>query len=175
MTDTIRLLSDPTKTSLFLVPVLGFRLHKMKESGFINGYSFIKDPDIKNMLDCLYLLFKPVNQARLGELIEDNVEKIINELDYAGGYTVLVCPFPVKYINDKNLFWEGKYSKLSSNFRSNFNNIDHKHALAIMNKNKKLKEGLEERIGMLLPHDSEISSSPIESNETLDISLFLNE
>lgn len=165
--------TDKTRTSYFLVPVLGFKSKHLREAGFINGYCFIKDPDKKSMKDCIYLLFKPSDQTKLGELIEEYKDNIIDEIDYDKGYTALVCPFPAKYINDKNLFWKGKFSKMSKSYRENLNMIDNKFALSAIKKSKALKEQVEEAIGEELPYDSEVISSPLEEIETLNIQIFL--
>lgn len=169
----IKSATDPTKTTTFLVPVLGFQMKELKDCGFINGYSFIKEE--RGLKDCIYMLFKPITQFKLGELIDKHKEKIISEIDYDKGYTVIVCPFPVKYINDKNLFWQGKYSYLSSGYKSNLNIIDNKLALSVIKRDKDLKMVVEERIGMTLPEDSEIASKPDILQETLNIEIFLKD
>jgi len=165
---------SPNKTTLFLVPTLGFLIKELKSLGFINGYSYMEDRSHK---DCIYLLFDVKDQVRLGEFVEKNREKIIDEIDYENNYTVLVCPFPVKFIPDKDKFWKGSYSKFSKNYREllNENERDYKFQISVIQRSDIIREGVEKRIGSLLPYNSEVASVPEESWETLDIQLFINE
>lgn len=153
-----------TGTSLFLVPVLGFTKKELRAHSFINGYSSFED---RSYTDCIFLVFKPKDQSAFGLFLDKYKELSIEVADYEFGYSVVVCPFPVKYINDKNLFWKGAFSKFSKDFRSNFNKIDNKAALGVMNKAKDLKAQIEAAIGQELDEDSEIRSIPTEEQETL--------
>lgn len=158
-----------TKSALFLMPALGFEEKKLRKIGFVNAFSISKD---RKDEDCIFLLFLTEEQQDLGQFITENQSKIIEEIDYEGGYTVLVCPFPVRYIRDKQLFWEGKYSKFSNEFRNFFRGPDTKLQLSIINKSPDLRELLETQLDVVLPKDSEVGGIPNREQETLDISKY---
>lgn len=170
--DIIKSKTTPTKTTLFLVPVLGFSLKELRSAGFINGYCFMEGKPHK---DCIYMLFLATNQVKLGELIERYKDSIIDEIDFEKDYTVLVCPFPVKFIRDKEKFWQGSFSKFSQGVKELYKGPEYKLQVAVINKNNDMREAIEERLGTRLPPDSEVSSIPDTKLETLDIQLFINE
>lgn len=157
---------DPTKTTLFLVPALGFPNKGLKDNGFINGYSFMKGKVHK---DCIFLLFQVPDQSRFGIFLEDNKERFVDEMDFEGDHTVLTCPFPTKFITDQRLFWKGSYSKFSRGYKELFDKKDNSVALSIIRRDRELIELLEEELQVILPEGSEVSAIPKEDYETLDM------
>lgn len=158
-----------TKTALFLLPAMGFNEKKLKNLGFINAFSY---DSIRKHADCLYLLFLTEEQSDLGLFIEENKDKIADEIDYEKGYTVLVCPFPVKYIRDKEMFWAGKYSKFSKDFKALFKK--NTPEMDVIIRDRGLRNQIEEILGQQLPEDSELASIPDKDKETLNIEHYVN-
>lgn len=111
-----------TATSLFLVQLIGIPQApiRLAEAGFVNAY--IKD-EIHNVEydRGLYLLFKPKYSLSLNDFLDeerDRKARIIEEYDYAGGYTMVVYQYDAKWEEDVKLITQGKFSKTSRGFQN---------------------------------------------------------
>lgn len=155
-----------TKTTLFLLPALKLEYKVLKTLGFINAFSFVKGKSYK---DCISVLFNPDEQTELGEFIDENKDRIIDEIDFGKGYTLVVFTYPVKYIRDKELFWKGKYSQFSSEYKSLFKAATTKFQMQVIKRDEALREFVEKTVGQELPEDSEVISIPEEIYETIDL------
>ena len=109
-------------TSIFIIPTLRFPKDVLKNNGFINGYigDDGKDGQYKN---AVYILFKPDDLDKFREFLDDEYERtknIIEDYDYEGGFVVVVYQLNEKFNKDYELVKQGKYSKTSKIFQSEF-------------------------------------------------------
>jgi hypothetical protein len=177
---------EKTITSIFMVPTLKIPKENLKENGFINGY--IKDGERDIQYDnSVYVLFKPENLDKFREFLDKEYERtkaVIEDYDYEDGYVVVVYQLNDKYKKDFNLIKEGKYSKTSKSFQSEFPRLvkivregDIKEAMSlqarVFMRTDDLIEYWEERLGMnlkiTLGEDYELWDIFDETKETLEI------
>lgn len=169
-----------------MVPTLKIPKENLKENGFINGY--IKDGERDIQYDnSVYVLFKPENLDKFREFLDKEYERtkaVIEDYDYEDGYVVVVYQLNDKYKKDFNLIKEGKYSKTSKSFQSEFPRLvkivregDIKEAMSlqarVFMRTDDLIEYWEERLGMnlkiTLGEDYELWDIFDETKETLEI------
>lgn len=118
------------KTTTFLTKFLfQENLDILKKVGFIDSYT--SDPSIMEILTLgkdqrfLFILFK--NK----KLTLEDLKKVVNDLsklpiqtvfayELINDYAMVVIDFPEKYIKDYDNLVEGKYSKLSFDFKDTF-------------------------------------------------------
>lgn len=118
------------KTSIFLTKfIFANNFDALKKSGFVNSYT--KDPEIMNIITLaenqrlLFLLFK---NKKMGA---NNLKKIVSELatipvqivfsyELVNDYSMIVIDFPERYTIDYDSIVQGKYSKLSLEFKQGF-------------------------------------------------------
>jgi hypothetical protein len=177
---------EKTITSIFMVPTLKIPKENLKENGFINGY--IKDGERDIQYDnSVYVLFKPENLDKFREFLDKEYERtkaVIEDYDYEDGYVVVVYQLNDKYKKDFKLIKEGKYSKTSKSFQSEFPRLvkivregDIKEAMSlqarVFMRTDDLIEYWEERLGMnlkiTLGEDYELWDIFDETKETLEI------
>lgn len=167
------MIAKRTKTTMFLVPALGFTPAKLKTLGFVDAYLMDINRE-KTYKDALYLLFKPSERHSFELFIEENKDKILDDYDYDEGYIVVVFQFPIRFIANYDTFLQGKYSKFTSDYKELFRRpsgntaTDEDSAWLIINKHPDMRKKVEEAIGQLLPLDSEIASVPSSTVESLD-------
>lgn len=169
-----------------MIPTLKIPKDKLKENGFINGYVKDGGRDIQYE-NSVYVLFKPENLDKFREFLDKEYERtkaIIEDYDYEDGYVVVVYQLSDKYKKDFNLIKEGKYSKTSKSFQSEFPRLvkivregDIKEAMSLQTRvfmrTDDLIEYWEERLGMnlkiTLGEDYELWDIFDETKETLEI------
>jgi hypothetical protein len=109
-------------TSIFMVPTLRVPKDALRSNGFINGY--IKDEKVQHDYeDSIYLLFKPDNLDKFREFLDGEYERtksIIEDYDYEDGFVVVVYQLNDRFKKDYELVKQGKYSKTSKAFQSEF-------------------------------------------------------
>lgn len=119
-------------TSIFLTKFLfGANFDSLKKAGFINSY--IKDPMVQDMIDIvttedsreLFLLFKnnKLSTKTLTSIVETFLiipGKVILSYEYIGNYSMIVISYPERFKGDFDKIVEGKYSKLSEEFKKGF-------------------------------------------------------
>lgn len=118
--------SNRTDTSFFIMPIFGLGRDVLKGMGFVEAY--IEDQDRAYPEDGtirIFALFKPVTEAQRQSLRKqgerlDADGLVIDDYDYADGYTVLVFVLPEQLKPDYKLFLEGKYSKYSRETKNLF-------------------------------------------------------
>lgn len=175
-----------TSATIFLLKGIGLRALEMKKVGFINAY--IDDVDHEPHYDkSLYLLFKPESVAELSLFIGQEKLRtgaLVEDYDYAGGFTVLVYTFPYQYHREWNHFLKGEWSEFSAKYAELFPkevNIKTKTGAQrkdasiwnlVFNRLPELKEFWEKRIDVVLDDEMELWSIPDIKKETLDISVF---
>lgn len=178
---------EKTVTTMFIVPTLKIPKDKMKEVGFINGYELDESQDVLYP-DAVYLLFKPKNLHEFREFLNDEYERttnIIDDYDCGKGFVVVVYKLDKRYTNDYTLVRQGKYSKTSKKFQSEFSKTVRimKGGVAsdevslqfrIFNKTQDMVDFWEDKLGMRLPPDQEVWQTYEVEKEILN-SVKLNE
>ncbi len=105
-----------------MVPTLRVPKDALRSNGFINGY--IKDEKVQHDYeDSIYLLFKPDNLDKFREFLDGEYERtksIIEDYDYEDGFVVVVYQLNDRFKKDYELVKQGKYSKTSKAFQSEF-------------------------------------------------------
>jgi len=177
---------EKTITSIFMIPTLKISKENLKENGFVNGY--VKDGrrDVQYE-NSVYVLFKPENLDKFREFLDKEYERtkaIIEDYDYEDGYVVVVYQLNNKYKKDYNLIKEGKYSKTSKSFQSEFPKLikivregETKEAMSLQTRvfmrTDDLIEYWEEKLGINLKitigEDYELWDIFDETKETLEI------
>lgn len=101
----------------------------LKKSGFIDSYT--SDPDVSSVIEpkqeqrLLFLLFKSkkMNLEDLKNIVKSLVKvptDIIFSYELVNDYSMIVIDFPENYIRDYDYVIQGKYSKLSEDFKNKF-------------------------------------------------------
>jgi len=169
-------------TSIFMVPTLRVPKDALKNNGFINGY--IKDSrQEESHKESIYLLFKPRDLDRFREFLDDEYERtknIIEDYDYENGYVVVVYQLNEKFHKDYELIKQGKYSKTSKSFQSEFpksvkvvrdglSRDEISLQIRIFKKSIDLIEFWEDKIGITFDEDYEVWDGWDEEKEILII------
>lgn len=172
-----------TNSTRFLLRGINLLKPELQQYGFINAY--IDDVDHEpHYENCVYLLFKPNDPEALEYFIQTQREQsnlVVEEYDHPGGYVVIIYRFPEKFADDYQLFLQGKYSKLSEEYKNLFpmektgmtsKRVPTKESSfydLVFNRKEKMKNFWEERLGVILDVDSEYWSSPTISEETINL------
>lgn len=170
-------------TTIFLVPGTGLRKKDIVKHGFLSAYLDDRNHEIHHE-SSVYLLFHPEDITAFQQFLEKEYKRtplLVEDYDYEGGYIVTVYKFPEKFMEEYNLFLEGKYSK----FRKVYVELFPKEVLVTDSKGNKsmeisltyhiftrseaIKRYWEEKIGQDIPDEMELWSSPDLEKETLDI------
>jgi hypothetical protein len=169
-------------TSIFIIPTLRFPKDVLKNNGFINGYisDDRKDGQYKN---AVYILFKPENLDKFREFLDDEYERtknIIEDYDYEGGFVVVVYQLNEKFNKDYELVKQGKYSKTSKTFQSEFpksvkvvksglSRDEISLQVRVFKKSTDLVEFWEDKIGITFTDEYEVWDGWDEEKEILNI------
>jgi len=175
-----------TSATLFLLRGLGkeYKFQALSKYGFINAY--IGDIGHEPLYEySLYLLFKPENYQDFQYFlnIEKKKNRIVDEYDYEGGYTVLVYNFPEQFHHEYDLFKTGDFSLFRKSYVDIFpefepipNTVTPQKTQSlqwrVFHLHDSLREYWEERLGIELDSDAELWSRPDLQKETLDIRKF---
>ena len=169
-------------TSIFMVPTLRVPKDALRSNGFINGY--IKDEKVQHDYeDSIYLLFKPDNLDKFREFLDGEYERtksIIEDYDYEDGFVVVVYQLNERFKKDYELVKQGKYSKTSKAFQSEFpksvkviksglSKDEISLQLRIFKKSADLVEFWEDKIGITFQDDFEVWEGWDEEKEVLVI------
>ena len=169
-------------TSIFMVPTLRVPKDALRSNGFINGY--IKDERVQhNYEDSIYLLFKPDNLDKFREFLDGEYERtksIIEDYDYEDGFVVVVYQLNDRFKKDYELVKQGKYSKTSKAFQSEFpksvkviksglSKDEISLQLRIFKKSADLVEFWEDKIGITFQDEFEVWEGWDEEKEVLVI------
>lgn len=104
-----------TVTTTFLLTPLGINFEEYKFKGFIDAY--VGDFNKEDYGDYfIFMLFK-LEDLDIKELIKN--PNYVEDYDY-NGFVVVVFLYPEKFRMDYDLIKEGKYSKVSSEFKKSF-------------------------------------------------------
>lgn len=170
------------------MPVFGIPEAELNQFNFSNAYIADNDrayPD--EGLIRIYALFKPGEGT--GLLFNEFVAKLdeqgilLDEYDYPGSHVVLVLQFPEKFREDYDLFMQGKYTKLSPDFKKIFPEKrseglkeDYTLHFHIFNKTPGMRAYLEQELEVEIDKNDknfEYWVIPSISHETLNIEKFL--
>jgi hypothetical protein len=169
-------------TSIFMVPTLRVPKDALRTNGFINGY--IKDEKMQHdYKDSIYLLFKPDNLDKFREFLDGEYERtksIIEDYDYEDGFVVVVYQLNERFKQDFELVKQGKYSKTSKAFQSEFpksvkiiksglSKDEISLQLRIFKKSADLIEFWEDKIGITFEDEFEVWEGWDEEKEVLII------
>ena len=169
-------------TSIFMVPTLRVPKDALRSNGFINGY--IKDERVQHDYeDSIYLLFKPDNLDKFREFLDGEYERtksIIEDYDYEDGFVVVVYQLNDRFKKDYELVKQGKYSKTSKAFQSEFpksvkviksglSKDEISLQLRIFKKSADLVEFWEDKIGITFQDEFEVWEGWDEEKEVLVI------
>jgi len=172
----IKGLDKITTSTLFFIRPLGFEVKKLKKIGFINAFLEDSSYNIKYE-NAIYLLFKIEEGKEIefddffNSVIESNFPLLLDEYAVGEEHVMLVFEFPKEFLKDKELVLEGKYSKLSAEFKELFPDFvesivdgilirDYSIYYRIFNKTEDLKTYIEETLGVKLEKDSEVWGIP---------------
>jgi len=162
-----------TNTSVFLVPALTIGKEKLERNGFIDGFL----DDISHEIhyeNSIYILFKPHDLEVFQHFLASERERItiLDDYDYEE-YVVVVYNIPTKYLSDYQLFLEGKYSKLSEDFKNLFTKTSEEGRPTlqweVFERTERLKSYWEKELDITLEEDQELWGAPDMSKEILDI------
>lgn len=164
-------MESPRKTisTIFIVPTLKIPRETLKENGFINAYEHDEGQDVPYP-NSVYLLFKPTNMHTFRAFLDSEYERttnIIDDYDYGRGFVVVVYKLDSRYLNDFKLVRQGRYSKTSKKFQSEFSKttkllkgglIMNETSLQyrIFNKTQDLKDYWEEKLGVKFSEEQEV-------------------
>ena len=148
------------KTFWFIFPMLGTSITE-----FINFRGcFIGSTDYPHYDSHIFLLIKWDSDLEA----RDFEYKLKNKDNYIANYqpdkfhTMYIFHVPKEYLEEYDSVLNGKYSKLSINYKKHiikFHNIKGLHQLPqILYKDPRLRKDLEERLGISIPEENELSS-----------------
>lgn len=153
--------SLPTKTSNFLVPILGKSKHNLRHyTYFVNAFL---DKDLKHIL--LLYRFTGTNTYKEfeSEMMSDPL--FVGHIEYNIFHVMYKFRIPEEFNKDVHHFIDGKYSlfskKLKSLIRSFHKGEDRANMMSIVNKSKERRKKLTEFFGWEVPEDAELESKPI--------------
>lgn len=163
---------------IFLLPVLRITGEVLRITGFMN--SFLSDARREDKLEgVIYLLFKPGNLVAFNEFVTEQrkIGHVVDDYDY-GDFAVVIFRLPEKWKSDYELFYKGKYSQFSDEYKMLFPQV-HKVEInglrkdeistqwCVFKKDRRLIEQWEEEIGMVYTPDQELWDAPSPEKETL--------
>lgn len=166
-------------TTLFMVPTLKVFREDLTNNKFIMAFSKdeIRDVQYEN---AVYLLFRPTNIDVFREFLEKEYERtqIIEDYDYPKGFVVVVYQLNSKFKKDFQIVRQGRYSKTSAEFQSQFSKVTkiiinglHRDEISlqyrIFNKTPDLAEFWEKEFDVVFEPSQELWEGYNEENETL--------
>jgi hypothetical protein len=161
--------SLPTKTSTFLLPLLGKTKMTLKfDSYFVNAFL-----DNKHELLCLLYRFTGTQIYKNFEETMIKDAACVNHIDYDPYHVLYIFKIPENYKPDIENFLEGKYSAFSKGLRQKiwrfYGKEDGTAVLQIVRRDKELKEKMEELLNIRLSDESELASKPELEKEIYNI------
>lgn len=155
----------PTKTSVFLLPVLRKnQVHLKTDTYFVNAY-------LDESYKFLYLMYRFTGTEYYKEfekiMITDSF--CVSHLEHGPYHVVYKFKIPKEFEKDVEFFMEGKYSKFSKALKGRIQKFygrgNNKHIMDIITKDKDLKKQMENHLQIKLPEDTELASRPDIENE----------
>lgn len=112
-----------TITSIFIMPTLNINRKDLHLNNFLNAYIGDIDKEEYHEEDVVFLLFNPEDLSVFRTFLSsqyENHKDIIDDYDYDKGYIVIVYNLNKALEKDFNLIKQGKYSKVSDEFKNIF-------------------------------------------------------
>ena len=167
--------AERTKSSIFVLPMLsGNRNLFLYDTHLVNA--FIGIEDVKDHLVLLYRWSEDPLFAKF-DLALRKFPTFVKKFDPSPNHSVYIFEIPEKHIKDFILFKEGKYSKLSDEYKLKileFHNMTVDSVLSkILFKSEDRKKELEIKLGAEIPDNSELLSIIDLENEILDLNYYL--
>lgn len=154
-------------SNIFLVPLLKISRKVLRSNGFIDSYLYNKASEVEYP-NVLHMLYKPTDMVSFNEFVEDNRDKIVDEMDYED-HVLITYSLPDKLENDYALIKNGSYSKVSEEFRSQISTSRRTLQSLIFNKDPSLKKWWEEELDEKFDDEQEVWSVLNEEDETFKI------
>ena len=150
----------PTKTGLFLLPVLNMTKDYLKiNSYYTNTY-------LDHTLTYLSIVYRFTGTILYKEFEKKMITDplCVSHLEHGKYHVAYIFKIPLDFKEDVVSFVEGKYSKFSEalkgRIRKFHGNENSKPMIDVINQNKSLRKEIEKYLGMRLPDDSELASKP---------------
>ena len=157
--------SLPTKTGLFLLPVLNKTAVQLKfGSYYVNCYL-----DHTHEYLCLKYRFTGTMTYKTFEKYMITDPLCVSHLEHGKYHVIYIFKIPSGFKEDVLSFVEGKYSKFSKALKGRIKKFygreDSKSMMDIINQDAILKTQMEKYLNMKLPVNSELASKPISKTE----------
>ena len=172
------LAQDYTFTSQFILPMFGnsradlFWLDTV-ESAFVNAYLRTKEPVEGHTHEegLIYLKYRFMDTPEFIDF-EGRIKErkdYVTTIDIDGQHVIYVLSVPENMANILAMFKKGLYSQFPEFYKRKilkFHNYNIGGKMyQVLNKDKKLLQDLEKKLGMVLPSDSELMSKPGNNEE----------
>lgn len=161
--------SLPTKTSTFLLPLLGKTKKTLKfDSYFVNAF-------LDNKHEFLCLLYRFTGTKLYKDFEESMMMDVacVNHIDYDPYHVIYIFRIPGHYKPDVENFLIGKYSAFSKGLRQKiwrfYGKEDGTAVLQIVRRDKELRKKMEELLNIRLSKESELASKPELEKEIYNI------
>lgn len=154
-----------TKTSYYLLPMIGINFKLFCDYGFIDAY--LGDGLRSYPSKAMYLLFAPEYTEEFAEFCERvrEHENFIDDYDVDDEHVMIVFKIPKKYHEDVELFKQGKFSKISKEYvKTSFKDFKDPRR-KVFDRDKYLKLKVEEFLGVNLEDDAELEGIPLPEKE----------
>ena len=152
------------KTSIFILPITGKRAQEVSPD-YYNTY-------LNKELHDMYIVIDSIEEP---EINMENSYIPIKERAKVGKWTILTIEIPPNRYNDVKLFMEGKYSKMSMEYKHHLIYVYSPWKKSMSNLYTILFPKYEDRkrisdfLDVKLPNDCEIYDKPVEKEEIFDI------
>jgi len=175
------------KSKTYLLPLLS-ELVEFDRKFFDNMHNVFIADDLNHYKDCLYILHDFSFRNPEFTLYENKLtrsEYFVDLVDVDNNQVLYVFKFPEEYMHEYNKFKEGKYSHFGVDakelilefytnvFQNNINAVNFLLKLKqILFKEKKLKTEIEDKLGIRLPNDAELTDVINVEDETYPLSKY---
>ena len=152
--------TNPTKTTIFLLPILGGNLRQFEyDSYFVNAYL-----DVSYKFICLMYRFINTDVYKRFEHGIMTDPRCVSHMEHGTDHVVFFFKIPSSYDEDVQRFIRGEYSKLSDLLREciiDFNYYeDSIYIFNILDQSEALRRNMEIVLDVKLPKDAEVASKP---------------
>lgn len=153
------------KTSLMLLPLLNKSQNNLKFNSYFTN-AFIDEN--KQYIGIVYRFTGSEQYKDFEEsLLKDKL--CVKHIEYDRYHVMYLFRIPDEFIDDVELFFEGKYSKFSKKLKDQvikFHNITKNGTIyQILYRSEELRKLIEEDLGVTLLEDAELSSIPVKEEE----------
>lgn len=170
-------MADRTKSSLFLMPMIGGdRSLFFWETLFVNCHLY-KEEDVYHMA-LVYRFSSDPLFVKFEQTVK-KFESFVKTMDPDPGYVVFILKVPPKQIRNFKKFIKGQYSKFSMRYKNaieTFHNFKPDNTIMqVLNKSAERKELLEKMLDCTLEDDSELLSIIDLEKELLNMEKYIKQ